>query len=515
MARVLIVDDTPENLYLLRVLLASYSHQVEEARNGVEALERARTHPPDLLITDLLMPVMDGFALCRAWRAQPELAATPIVIYTSTYTDPRDEQLGYDAGADAYLIKPARPERIREIVEDMLELRARRPARSAPPPPGQPDDFLRDHNAVLIRKLEEKVAELDGSNIQLTEAQIFLRAVFDSLPAHVIVLDEAGGIVSASRPNEHFLGGRDGSYWPARLTKDANYLALCEAALDSSGEGAHRVITQVNELLHGRVSEFADDFAVPAAGEVCWFAVTGSPLKTRPGWVVLTHVDITEKRRLEQQVLEAASQEQHRLGMDLHDGLGQDLTGLSLLLSSLATRAAREHAATAPDLQQLVQLATKSLASARSIAHGLSPVTFQRGGFPAALEDLARSTREMFRTTVELQVAQPMGDLLPQGVANQLYRIAQEAISNSAKHGGASHIAVVLDSAAHELQFSIRDNGSGLPEGPTAQGRGLQIMRFRAKTIGAHLSIESPPGGGVLVRCTCAMPSGVGEISAN
>jgi signal transduction histidine kinase/FixJ family two-component response regulator len=506
MARVLIVDDTAENLYLLRVVLGSYSHQVDEARNGAEAFELARSHPPDLLITDLLMPVMDGFALCRAWRAQPELKAIPIVIYTSTYTDPRDEQLGYDAGADAFLIKPAPHEQIRQVVDELLSGGTRRPARPDTAAPEQSDDFLRDHNAVLIRKLEQKVTDLDGTNRQLTEAQVFLRAVFDSLPAHVIVLDETGKIVSVSQPTEHFLRQRGGGYWLARLAKDANYLSLCRTLRDSAGEGARRVITQVNDLLRGRVAEFAEEFAVPTDDAKSWFAVTGSPLKTRFGWVVLTHIDITEKRRLEQQVLEAASQEQYRLGMDLHDGLGQDLTGLSLLLSSLATRAAREQAATAADLQQLVQLAAKSLASARAIAHGLSPVTFQKGGFRAALEDLARSTREMFQATVELQIAQPVCDEVPQNVANQLYRIAQEAISNGVKHGGASHITVALDSTAHELQLRIEDNGAGLPAGGTSQGRGLQIMRFRAKTIGAHLSVESPPGGGVLVRCTCAMP---------
>ncbi len=101
MTRVLVVDDKPENLDLLRALLQGHGHQVEEARHGAEALVKARQAPPELIVSDLLMPVMDGYTLLRQWKADPRLKPIPFVVYTATYTDPKDEQLALDLGADA------------------------------------------------------------------------------------------------------------------------------------------------------------------------------------------------------------------------------------------------------------------------------------------------------------------------------------------------------------------------------------------------------------------------------
>jgi CheY-like chemotaxis protein len=107
---VLIVDDKPENLYLLRALLTGNGFSVTCANEGGEALRAARSSRPDLIVSDILMPGMDGFALCREWKKDPDLRTIPFVFYTATYTDPRDEKLALDMGADRFLIKPTEPE---------------------------------------------------------------------------------------------------------------------------------------------------------------------------------------------------------------------------------------------------------------------------------------------------------------------------------------------------------------------------------------------------------------------
>src|SRR5262245_24677462 len=110
MKRVLIVDDGRENLYLLRMLLEAHGYVVDEAHHGAEALERARATPPQLIVSDLLMPVMDGYTLLRHWKADSRLRHAPFIVYTATYTAPEDEELALKLGADAFILKPAEPD---------------------------------------------------------------------------------------------------------------------------------------------------------------------------------------------------------------------------------------------------------------------------------------------------------------------------------------------------------------------------------------------------------------------
>ena len=122
MTRVLIVDDEPESRTRLRSLLQAHGHAVSEATNGLEALEHARQQPPDLVISDILMPQMDGFALCRASRTDPALARTPFVFYTGTYASAKDVAHARRLGATRFLVKSmAAEEVIRAITEALRQ----------------------------------------------------------------------------------------------------------------------------------------------------------------------------------------------------------------------------------------------------------------------------------------------------------------------------------------------------------------------------------------------------------
>lgn len=169
MTSILIVDDNAENLYLLRALLQGNGYAVEEARHGAEALTRARQGPPDLIVSDLLMPVMDGYTLLRDWKSDDSLKNIPFVVYTATYTDPRDEQLALDLGADAFLIKPAEPEAFLACIWSVLEKQRQGQPSTAPGRRPAVNEFLNEYNEVLVRKIEKKIQELERTNRELRE----------------------------------------------------------------------------------------------------------------------------------------------------------------------------------------------------------------------------------------------------------------------------------------------------------------------------------------------------------
>ncbi|HYQ45008.1 MAG TPA: response regulator [Polyangiaceae bacterium] len=168
MTRVLVVDDKEENVYYLRALLEAHGFEVRSARHGAEALVLARQAPPDVVISDLLMPVMDGYTLLRHWKADPRLRGKPFIVYTATYTEPEDERLALSLGADAFILKPTEPD------EFLTRLEAARTATAAAVPahgeaPTKQDELLLNYSETLIRKLEEKSLQLEESNRALQQ----------------------------------------------------------------------------------------------------------------------------------------------------------------------------------------------------------------------------------------------------------------------------------------------------------------------------------------------------------
>jgi len=167
MTRVLIVDDDAVNLYLLRALLQGHGHIVDEARHGAEALTKARQVLPALIISDLLMPVLDGYSLLRHWRADDLLKTIPFVVYTATYTEPKDRRLAMSLGADAFIVKPAEPEQFMACIGDILDKASRGELPASVEQPVEESILLSEYNEVLIRKLEKKALQLEQSNREL------------------------------------------------------------------------------------------------------------------------------------------------------------------------------------------------------------------------------------------------------------------------------------------------------------------------------------------------------------
>ena len=169
MDKLLVVDDNEQNRYMAEVLLGNSGYRVELACNGREALNQARKDPPDLVLADILMPVMDGFALCREWKLDDQLQSIPFIFYTATYTDAEDEQFALSLGADRFLVKPIATEvlisTIREVLDQSLTNQSSVSGHLIP----EDNVYLKKYNQTLINKLEDKVADLETANRRLED----------------------------------------------------------------------------------------------------------------------------------------------------------------------------------------------------------------------------------------------------------------------------------------------------------------------------------------------------------
>ncbi len=191
--QILIVDDAAESRYMLRSLLEGHGYLVQEAENGAVALELARAAPPDAVLTDLMMPRMDGFALCREWMQDDRLWRAPFIVYTATYTSNKDRQLVLDLGADAFIIKPAEPAALLGAIEEAL-------AAARPKTDGRPElhssEFFRRHADRLQEKLDRKLGQLADTERAMADYVARCEAILDASPIAIVSLD-SGLVVRA------------------------------------------------------------------------------------------------------------------------------------------------------------------------------------------------------------------------------------------------------------------------------------------------------------------------------
>ncbi len=216
--------------------------------------------------------------------------------------------------------------------------------------------------------------------------------------------------------------------------------------------------------------------------------------------------DITERKSLEQAILDVSERERQRLGQDLHDGLGQHLTGIAFLSKVMAQKLAAQRLPEATEANQIAALVNEAIAQTREVARGLYPVELAIHGLVSALEEFAEHITHLFRVHCQV-IAEPDIAICNEAIARHLYRIVQEAVHNAIRHGAARRIAIRLSRAAENLLLHILDDGSGIPEllGPH-KGMGLHTMRYRARLLGASLDVQALPEGGTAVLCTLRHP---------
>jgi PAS domain S-box-containing protein len=314
-SRVLIVDDNADNRYLLQAIVAGLGHEALVAGDGVEALAVARATPPDLAVSDILMPRMDGWALCREWRSDASLRAVPFMFYTATYTEPKDEAFALALGADRFVVKPQEPELLGQYIQELL---ASGRAAGVDRPAGSDNGadvatelgFVKQHRDAVIRKLEDKMSELRASNAALRRdvadklrAEAALRAsearfqmLADVSPVGIFQTDPLGGTTYVNR----------------RWTEISGMSA--DAALgDGWLQGVHpddrtRLAGGWRKAARSGETSWADYRFVRPDGSVAWVigqAVAVLDGSGRVAGYVGTTTDITERVRAEEALRES------------------------------------------------------------------------------------------------------------------------------------------------------------------------------------------------------------------
>jgi PAS domain S-box-containing protein len=220
----------------------------------------------------------------------------------------------------------------------------------------------------------------------------------------------------------------------------------------------------------------------------------------RPLLMAGTLMDVSERKALERELVEIATQERRRIGNDLHDGLGQELTGIALMLRGMAARIGTEAAGVKSELDAVVGYVNGAIENVRVLAHGLSPASAERGGLEHALQTLAKLASTSHRIQVTVDSDHWSDVALDEEASNHLYRIAQEALSNAVRHGGARRIRFLLQGRDRSRSLAIVDDGRGMSTPPPlGRGMGLKIMAYRGRMLGGETSWSPGDDGGTRV----------------
>jgi signal transduction histidine kinase len=241
---------------------------------------------------------------------------------------------------------------------------------------------------------------------------------------------------------------------------------------------------------------------ITASGEIKFVTITVSTTVVE-GKEVIQGIfrDITEQKKLEKSLLEIEDRERQHIGYELHDSLGQLLTGISFKTKCLQNELKNRQIPEAEEAADIGSLINEAKIQAKMLAQGLSPIGTEGGGLMSALESLATNTQRLFN--IRCSFTCPESVLLRNKKAIlQLYRIAQEAVTNAVRHSQCKNIEIFLSRQDKSIIIKIKDDGTGVNKvSESNDGMGLKIMRYRASMIGASLGTEVKDGKGTAISC--------------
>ncbi|HWA15652.1 MAG TPA: response regulator [Gemmatimonadales bacterium] len=545
MTRVLIVDDKEDNLYYLQALLTGHGCTVTAARHGAEALVLARQAPPELVISDLLMPVMDGYTLLRYWKADARLKVIPFVVYTATYTEAEDERLAMNLGADAFILKPAEPD---AFIARIREVQANATA-AAPTPPKHPvgdeKELLKVYSESLIRKLEEKTLQLEDANralqLDITERRAAEEKLRESEERFRATFEQAAVGIAHVAADGRFLRVNDKfceiTGYPHDELLQRTFLELTTPEDRAEGDDARRA------MLAGTLHAYSSEKRYHRKdGRLLWGSVVTTLLRDaagQPKYFISVLSDITERKLLQQQFLRAQRMESigtlaGGIAHDLNNLLSPIVMGVGLLKLNRQTEA---DARIIDTIERSAQRGANLVKQVLSFARGVegARVAVHLSHLTHEIQEFVHST---FPKNITFRVTVPKDTWLVQGDPTQLNQVVLNLCVNArdAMPGGGtlsvSTCNVTVDDAYAALlrtvpagryvQLQVTDTGTGIPpevrdrifepffttkEPGKGTGLGLSTVQTIVRSHGGGISVESEPGRGTSFKIFLPVPT--------
>lgn len=449
--KVLVVDDSDNDFILLRRLffeIEGGNYVVDRAKDYATGLEALIKNEHDVHLIDYRLGVHTGLDLLKEAIAQG--CTAPLILLTGAGSHELDVA-AMNVGAADYLIKS-------DINADLLERSIRYSIK----------------NWNMMQKLRDSEARFKAKSQML-------KSLLSHLPVIAGRIDAQGAITEAAGSGLNNFGMS--SAWVV-------------------GKSVFETFPQASDHLKKALAGRSISFPLNGTHEdLDWYFENYFFHDTEKGsGAIFFAQDVTERKRLEKELLEISGEEQRRIGRDLHDGLGQYLTGVACLSRALQEKLEARSLPDAVDAAEVADLINESISQTRALARGLCPVELETHGLQAALEELSFNVQKLSKIACRVE-CEPAVICVPD-VALHLYRIAQEAINNAIKHGRAKHIHISLKTADKLTTLAVKDDGVGFSdEAVKTHGMGLKMMKYRAGIIGGSLQVSRTRARGTTIVC--------------
>jgi PAS domain S-box-containing protein len=513
---ILIVDDNNDDRKMLRYALEAHGHKVMEAVNGQDGLQTASVHKPGLIISDVLMPVMDGFQFLRNLRVS---SSVPFIFYSAVYDSCNDMQLATSLGADCYLIKPKDPLKLMEEIGRIVD---------AGPKEGSGDidtdaEYQKRYSQVVVSKLEDKVRELEEAlaerkrmELRLQQAQEFTGQIINSIPDPIFVKDRQHRFFLINNAfcsftghtHEELLGKSDYDFFPMEEANE--YCGKDELVFNSDR-------TNLNEEA---LTDAAGNRHFIQTRKASFIAVDGRE------FLIGVIRDISERKQAEEALLDkqqrlsemtveislAEERERRRIAAELHDNIGQTLLLGKIKLGSLINMIPA--GIDKNDYEEILMLQEQVIRAVRSLTQQLSPPILSVAGLEAALEWLGKRMEEDFGLRVAFADDRKPKPLT-EDIRSIVFQACRELLINVAKHAETGSARVAVGREYDMLYLTVEDCGKGFEPAKSAvglrdSGFGLFNIQERIKHLGGEVLLESTPGQGTRVTLRVALAKKTG-----